>query len=81
MTHKQKRILFNWLHKQGALHKYKRARYTYSHMKSASFRSYKQILFFGAIISGFDWTCTLEGSFYWVDIHIAWRKFLQKNDL
>lgn len=81
MTHKQKRILFNWLHKQGALYKYKRARYAFSHTKCDCFTSYTQLSFKGAIIAGFDWGSTLEGSFYWVDIHTAWKKFLQKNDL
>jgi hypothetical protein len=80
MTHKQKRILFNWLHKQGALHRYKKARYAYSHQNCESFRSYAQLSFGGAIIAGFDWSLSLEGAFYWVDINVAWREFLQKND-
>lgn len=80
MTHKQKRILFNWLYKQGALYKYKRARYEYSQRTHACFNSYTQLSFRGALIASFDWSSTLEGAFYWVNINVAWRKFLQKND-
>lgn len=80
MTHKQKRILFNWLHKQGALYQYKKARYEYRHRDCEFFRSYTQLSFGGAIIAGFDWGLTLEGVYYWVDINLAWREFLQKND-
>ena len=79
MTYKEKRILFNWLYKQGALRKYKKARYEYSHIKRA-FRSYTQLNFIEAIIGSFDWGSTLEGSFYWVDLHRAWKRFLQKYD-
>ena len=79
MTHKEKRIFFNWLYKQGVLDKYKRARYNYSH-RNCAFKTYKQLNFMGAVIGGFDWGATLEGSFYWVDLHRAWKRFLQKQD-
>lgn len=50
MTHKQKRIFFNWLQKRGALKAYKRARY--KQKMRLPFDSYKKMLISTSIGGG-----------------------------
>ena len=73
MTHKQKRIFFNWLQKQGALKAYKRARYQQE--IKPPYDSYKSLLFSREpILYSFHWAETSEGHDFWSNLNFEWNK-------
>ncbi len=75
MTHKEKRTLFTWLEKQGALKKYRVNRFKLTTPDDLPWRAYKFLSIEEAIVDAFNWGQTLEGSgsisnplgwaFYW----------------
>ena len=71
MTHKQKRIFFNWLQKHGALKAYKHARY---HVKiEYPWESYTELSFSCPIAWSFRWEQTPEGHDYWSELDLQWQ--------
>jgi hypothetical protein len=77
MTHRQKRIFFNWLQKHGALEGYKRNRHVF--MRTLSWRrgfisisSYLNMSVSAALCSAFDWGETPEGGQYWRKLDDKW---------
>ena len=80
MTHIEKRTLFTWLEKQGALKKYRVNRFKLTIPYYLPWRAYKYLSIEEAIVDAFDWGQTLEGSDYWVNIHMKWIHYLGNND-
>jgi hypothetical protein len=80
MTHKQKRILFTWLEKQGALKKYRVNRFKLTTPNDLPWRAYKCLPIEEAIMDAFNWGQTPEGSGYWVSLHVSWLHYLINND-
>ena len=81
MTHIEKRTLFTWLEKQGALKKYRVNRFKLTTLNDLPWRSYKCLSIEEAIIDAFNWGQTPEGSGYWVKIHVNWLQYLENNDI
>lgn len=77
MLHAEKRILFNWLKKQGALKKYRVNRFKLTTPDDVPWRTYRYLSLEEAIIDAFNWGQTLEGSGYWVRIHVSWVQYLR----
>jgi hypothetical protein len=80
MTHIEKRTLFAWLEKQGALKKYRVNRFKLTTSDDLPWRAYKYLSIEEAIVDAFNWGQTLEGSIYWINIHIKWLHYLGNND-
>lgn len=84
MTHKQKRIFFNWLQKHNALKKFRHNRYVF--LKSYYGKNWRNRINYPdldiaeALGSAFSWVDTPEGSDYWVNIHMKWIHYLGNND-
>lgn len=78
MTHKQKRVFFNWLQKHGILEQYKQNRFTYSHVCHAQDNSYAWMPFRYAI-DAFTWRHTPEGYGFWSDLDYKWYSFAVKS--
>jgi hypothetical protein len=79
MTFKEKRIFFNWLQKHGALKKYKVNRFKLTTPDDLPWRAYKCLAIEEAVVDAFNWGQTLEGSGYWVSIHVKWLHYLGYN--
>ena len=77
MTRVEKRLLFNWLEKQGALKKYRVNRFKLTTPNDLPWRAYRYLSIEEAIIDAFNWGQTLEGSGYWVSIHLNWLQYLR----
>jgi hypothetical protein len=80
MTHIEKRTLFAWLEKQGALKKYRVNRFKLTTPNDLPWRAYRYLSIEEAIVDAFNWGQTLEGSGYWVNIHMKWIHYLGNND-
>ena len=80
MTYTEKRLLFNWLEKQGALKKYRVNRFKLTTPNDLPWRAYRYLSIKEAIVDAFNWGQTLEGSDYWVNIHMKWIYYLGNND-
>ena len=78
MTHKQKRIFFNWLQKRGVLEQYKQNRFAYSHKCHAQDNSYA-LLPFRYAIDAFVWRHTPEGYGFWSNLDHTWTLFAIKS--
>lgn len=76
MTHKEKRILFNWLKKRDALKKYRINRFKLTTPRDLPWRAYRYLPVEEAIVDAFNWGQTLEGSAYWLGIHLHWLQYL-----
>ena len=76
MTHREKRIFFNWLKKQGALKKYRVNRFKLTTPNDLPWRAYRYLSIEEAIVDAFNWGQTLEGSGYWVSLHLHWLQYL-----
>ena len=72
MTHKQKRIFFNWLQKHGVLEQYKQNRFAYSRKCQAHDNSYA-LLPFRYAIDAFVWRETPEGYDFWNKLDLEWH--------
>ena len=76
MTHKQKRIFFNWLQKHNALEKYKHNRFVFIHKYYKGIGNlhcmYAFISVNQALATAFSWAHTPEGGKYWSDLDNAW---------
>lgn len=79
MTHRQKRIFFNWLQKQGVLEQYKQNRFDYSHECHAQDNSYALMSFHYAIDDAFTWRYTPEGYGFWSNLDHEWTSFAIKS--
>jgi hypothetical protein len=75
MTHKQKRIFFNWLQKRGALKAYKLARC--QQKMEPPFKSYEEMLFSHPIRNAFHWIETLEGFDFWNKLDNEWYDYFE----
>jgi hypothetical protein len=75
MTHKQKRIFFNWLQRRGALKAYKRARYQQKTVPP--FESYEKMSINTSIGWAFHWESTSEGFDFWKNLDREWYYFLR----
>lgn len=73
MTHKQKRIFFNWLQKHGALKAYKRARH--QQKIRPPFDTYEEMPISNPIGCAFHWRETLEGFAFWNNLDNEWVDF------
>lgn len=76
MTHREKRIFFNWLQKHDALEKFKHNRYIF--LKSYFGRGWRNRVGYSVIhvaeVLGvaFRWDETPEGGQYWRDLDTKW---------
>ena len=76
MTHKEKRIFFNWLQKHNALEKYRHNRYVF--LKSYYGKDWRDRINYPVIHitevlgSAFSWRETPEGDQYWYNLNIKW---------
>ena len=77
MTRVEKRLLFNWLEKQGALKKYRVNRFKLTRPSDLPWRAYKYLSIEEVIIDAFNWGETSEGSAYWVGMHVSWVQYLR----
>lgn len=73
MTHKQKRIFFNWLQRRGALKAYKRARHQQKMLPP--FESYEEMTISNPLGWAFKWRYTSEGFDFWNKLDIEWYYF------
>lgn len=73
MTHKQKRIFFNWLQKHGALKAYKLARHRQK--MAPPFAPYEAIPISNPIGFAFHWVKTPEGYDFWDKLELKWRNY------
>jgi hypothetical protein len=78
MTHRQKRIFFNWLQKQGVLKQYKRNRFAYSHKCHTRANSYA-LMPFRYAMDAFTWRHTPEGYGFWLHLDHVWTLFAIKS--
>lgn len=76
MTYTEKRVLFNWLKKQGSLKKYRVNRFKLTTPNDLPWRAYRYLSIEEAIVDAFNWGQTLEGSGYWVSLHLHWLQYL-----
>lgn len=67
MTHKEKRIFFNWLQKRQALKAYKTAKY------KAHWTTYKRLSISDPFITAFPWSDTPQGLSYWATLDKKWE--------
>jgi hypothetical protein len=78
MTHRQKRIFFNWLKKYNALEKYKHNRFVFmrEYRRHGWTRPYKYAYMeaFDALSLAFSWINTPEGQSYWNYLDEVWTK-------
>jgi hypothetical protein len=73
MTHKQKRIFFNWLQKHNALEGYRRNRHVFMQRLSLIGKfCYSSIPIPAALCSAFEWARTPEGGLYWGELDDKW---------
>lgn len=72
MTHKEKRIFFNWLQKHNALEGYKRNRYVFMQRQSFSMACYSAMPMPAALCIAFAWAETPEGGQYWRKLDDKW---------
>lgn len=79
MTYTEKRVLFNWLKKQGALTKYRVNRFKLTTPNDLPWRAYRYLSIEEAIVDAFNWGQTLEGSGYWVSLHLYWLQYLNEE--
>lgn len=76
MTHRQKRIFFNWLKKHDALEAYKHNRFVF--MREHRIRGwmcsydYASMSVFDALGLAFSWVNTPEGHTYWSELDEIW---------
>ena len=78
MTHRQKRIFFNWLQKHGILKQYRQNIFASSKVCQWRNPSYKSMSFIYAIDDAFTWRYTPEGYSFWSDLNYAWSSFARK---
>ena len=84
MTHKEKRIFFNWLQKHDALERYKRNRYVFTKGCALKRRYCYPIMDIAEVLcSAFCWGDTPEGGQYWSNLDSKWinehRNVLSKH--
>lgn len=77
MTHKEKRIFFNWLQKHDALERYRCNRYVFLRLyQERGWRSvminYSNMLIPEALGIAFSWGETPEGGQYWRNLDAKW---------
>lgn len=74
MTHRQKRIFFNWLQKHGALQYYKKNRHLFviDPTRRLDVISYAALGVTNVISSAFIWVYTEQGDTYWRDLEVMW---------
>lgn len=77
MTHKEKRVFFNWLHKHDALKKYRHNRHVFlKSYHSQRWRritiSYSDMLITEVLGIAFSWSETPEGGQYWHNLDNKW---------
>lgn len=77
MTHKEKRIFFNWLQKHNALEGYRHNRHvfmqTYSRLRGViNISGYSAMSMPAALAASFDWAETPEGGQYWSKLDDKW---------
>ena len=77
MTHRQKRIFFNWLQKHDALKKYRHNRHIF--IKVNNKRGWRWIIFNYSSMDiaevlgvAFSWDDTPEGGQYWRNLDAKW---------
>lgn len=75
MTHKEKRIFFNWLQTHGILKQYRRNMFTSTSIYRWRERGYVSLPFHYAI-DAFIWIRTPEGHDFWHDYDYAWTLFV-----
>lgn len=78
MTHKEKRIFFNWLQKHGILKQYRRNIFASSKEYHLYNPNYTSLSFIYAIDDAFTWRYTPEGYDFWRDFNYAWSLFARK---
>ena len=78
MTHRQKRIFFDWLKKHNALERYKHNRFVFirEYKRHGWTRSYNYtfIKVFDALSLAFSWINTPEGHGYWNHLDNIWSE-------
>lgn len=80
MTHKQKRIFFNWLQKQNALKAFKVARHKEcNHTLLHPWEKYEQLSIDDPFSWAFSWARTSQGSLYWENICLKWFIYYRNN--
>lgn len=67
MTHKEKRIFFNWLQKQDALKAYRAAKH------KSHWAIYKLMSIYDPFITAFPWSETPQGLPYWAVLDKKWE--------
>jgi hypothetical protein len=77
MTHKQKRIFFNWLQKHNALKAYKEARY--KERNSPRWKTYEQLPIDEPFSWAFSWPASFQGSLYWENMCMKWFIYYHHN--
>lgn len=77
MTHKQKRIFFNWLQKHNALKAYKTAKH--KECNRPRWESYEQLLIDDPFSWAFSWPRSSQGSFYWENLCMEWFVYYHNN--
>lgn len=76
MTHREKRIFFNWLQKHDALEKFRHNRHVF--LKSYYGRGWRNRVGYSmlhiaeAVGSAFSWDETPEGGQYWQNLDTKW---------
>lgn len=80
MTHKQKRIFFNWLQKQNALKSFKAARHKEcNHTLLHPWEKYERLSIDDPFSWAFSWARTAQGSLYWEEICMEWFLYYRNN--
>jgi hypothetical protein len=78
MTHKEKRIFFNWLQKHDALEKFRHNRFTFSLECKGSgwprIANYIYMPLSEAIGLSFNWRHSPEGHEYWRNLDDIWMR-------
>ena len=74
MTHKEKRVFFNWLQKHGALQYYKKNRHLLftRPTRRLGITPYVALHITNAISGAFIWVDTEQGGVYWEDLSNLW---------
>lgn len=76
MTHREKRIFFNWLQKQDALEKFRRNRHVFlTSYRGISWRirvGYSIVHVAEVLGVAFSWDETPEGGQYWRNLDAKW---------
>ena len=81
MTHKEKRIFFNWLQKHGALQHYKKNRHLFviDPDRRLDVIPYITLSVINVISSAFLWAYTEQGDTYWRDLEVMWYNSEEYN--